>query len=133
MTFRMTLISSVLAIVLGPQSAWAMTGAEALKKLNHDGDQTLEIPEVIDAASKLFRQLNQDKDTTLERKETSDRLTEADWKAVNKDNDDTLEMDEWLTVARQRFEAADANKDGKVSAGELDTPAGQSLLKVIIK
>jgi len=78
-------------------SAWAATGAEVLKMLNRDSDQTLEIAEVIDAATKLFAQINPDNDLTLERKETQGRLTDADWKAVNNDNDNTLEMDEWLT------------------------------------
>ena len=42
-------------------------------------------------------------------------------------------MDEWLTIARQRFNAADANKDGKLTAKELDSPAGQELIKMIVK
>ena len=88
---------------------------------------------MIDAATKLFSEINPDGDTTLERSETAGRLTESDWKAVNKDKDDTLEMDEWLSVARKRFVAADANKDGKISVSELDSPAGQMLVKMIIK
>jgi hypothetical protein len=134
MTFRSRLLTPiVLAMTFLATSAWAMSGAEVLKQLNHDSDQTLEIPEVIDAATKLFYEMNPDRDTTLERKETAGRLTEADWKAVNKDKDNTIEMDEWLAVARQRFNAADANKDGKLTAKELDSPAGQELIKMIVK
>jgi EF hand len=64
---------------------------------------------------------------------SSARRRPADWKAVNKDHDNTIEMDEWLMVARERFNAADANKDGKLTAKELDSPAGQELIKMIIK
>lgn len=88
---------------------------------------------MIDAATKLFKQLDTDHDRTLDRKEMEGCLTEADWKAVNRDNDNTLELDEWLTIVRQCFNAADANKDGKLTAHELDSPAGQSLVLVVIK
>jgi hypothetical protein len=130
---RRLLILVASAVTLMTASAWAATGAEVLKMLNRDSDQTLEIAEVIDAATKLFAQINPDNDLTLERKETEGRLTDADWKAVNKDNDNTLEMDEWLTIVRQRFNAADANKDGKLTVQELDSAAGQLLIKLIVK
>ena len=52
---------------------------------------------------------------------------------MNRDNDNTLELDEWFTIVRQCFNAADANKDGKLTAHELDSPAGQSLVLVVIK
>jgi len=42
-------------------------------------------------------------------------------------------MDEWLTIVRQRFNAADANKDGKLTVQELDSAAGQLLIKLIVK
>jgi hypothetical protein len=127
----LTLVAS--AMTLMTAAAWAATGADVLRMLNRDTDQTLEIAEAIDAATKLFAQLNADNDLTLERKETEGRLTDADWKAVNKDNDSNLEMDEWLTIVRQRFNAADANKDGKLTVQELDSPAGLLLIKLIVK
>lgn len=124
---------AALALTLLASPAWAATGAEVLGQLNHDGDQTLEIPEVIDAATKLFSAINPDGDTTLERDETKGRLGEADWKRVNKDGDQTLEMDEWLSIARARFNAADADKNGKLTAKEFDSKAGQSLVAMIVK
>jgi len=130
---RRLLIPVASAIILMAASAWAASGVDVLKMLNRDADQTLEIAEVIDAATKLFAQINADNDLTLERKETEGRLTDADWKAVNKDNDNNLEMDEWLTIVRQRFDTADANKDGKLTVQELDSPAGQLLIKLIVK
>jgi hypothetical protein len=132
----LTLVASAMALM--PASAWAATGAEVLKLLNRDSDQILEIAEVIGAAAKLFVQINPDNHypdnhLTLERKETEGRLTDDDWRAVNKDNDNTLELDEWLMIVRQRFNAADANKDGKLTAQELDSPPGQLLIKLIVK
>ncbi|MDI4654875.1 hypothetical protein [Xanthobacter autotrophicus] len=111
----------------------ATSGKDALALLNKDGDDTLEIVEVIDLGTKLFVAINPDGDTTLEADETKGRLTDADWKAVNKDADKTLELDEFLAVVRARFNAADTNKDGKLTAKELDAPAGQKLLLLLVK
>lgn len=132
-TRPLLMASMTLAPFLLAGPAWAASGADVLKQLNHDNDQTLEIPEAIAASTTLFNELNKDGDTTLEHSETADRLTDADWKAVNKDNDHTLELDEWLAITRHRFIAADADKDGKLTAKELDSPAGQSLAKMIVK
>ena len=41
-------------------------------------------------------------------------------------------MDEWLRIARRRLESADPNNDGKLTAKELDSPAGQLSAKAII-
>ncbi|MBS7538104.1 hypothetical protein [Ancylobacter lacus] len=114
-------------------SAFALTGAEFLAQYNKDGDQTLEIPEAIDLGTKTFHAINPDGDTTLEPDETEGRLTKKDWAKINKDGDQTLELDEYLSLVRARFNAADKNKDGKLTAKELDSKAGQSLLKLIVK
>ena len=127
------LIPVTLATFLVATSAGAITGAELLKQFNRDADQTLELPEVMDAATKLFAQIDLDDGHTLEHKETEGRLTDADWRAFNKDNDNAIEMNEWLAAVRQRFNEADANKDGKLTVQELDSPAGQLLIKLIIK
>ena len=111
----------------------ATSGKDALAALNKDGDDTLEIVEVIDLGTRLFVAINADGDTTLEQEETRGRLTDTDWKSVNRDADKTLELDEWLAVVRARFNAADANKDGKLTAKELDSPAGQKLLLLLVK
>jgi hypothetical protein len=112
--------------------AVAISGAAALKRLNHDSDQTLELPEVLDASAKQFQVLNKDNDLTLDKAETAGLVTDAEWKAYNKDHDGTLELDEWLNIVRARFHAADAKKDGKLTVQELDSPAGQELLKLVV-
>lgn len=124
-------LAGVVALLAGP--AAAMSGKDALAKLNKDGDDTLEIVEVIDLGTRTFKAINKDHDSTLEPAETKTRLTPEDWALVNKDGDQTLELDEWLTIVRSRFNEADANKDGKLTAVELDSPAGQKLLLLIQK
>lgn len=110
-----------------------MSGAEVLKKYNKDGDQTLELAEVIHLGSKLFHEINPDGDTTLESNETAGRITDKEWKQANKDGDKTLEMDEWLSILRKRFNKANPDKDGSLDAAELDTPAGQLVVLMIAK
>ncbi len=123
------------ALVAGGVSAAAAatTGKQALELLNKDGDSTFEVVEVIDWGTKLFAAINPDGDSTLEPDETEGRLTEADWAAVNKDGDQYAGDGRVAEHRPRRFEAADADKDGKLTEAELDAPAGQSLLLVLVK
>ena len=113
--------------------AFALSGAEALKALNRDADETLEIPEAIAAATALFNQLDPHHDMTLKQAQTTGRVSAQDWKRFNNDGDQTLELDEWLALTRERFNKADTHKHGKLTAAELDSPAGQSLILLMIK
>jgi hypothetical protein len=121
------------SIGLAGSPASAMSGADVLKRLNHDRDQSLEIPEVITAATATFNKINPDHDMTLEAAETKHILTAEEWKQFNVDGDSTLELDEWLAIARARFKAADTAGNGKLTAAELDTPAGQSLIQMFMR
>ena len=88
---------------------------------------------MIIAATVTFSKINPDHDLTLEAAETRHILTAEEWKQFNADGDSTLELDEWLVIARSRFKAADSAGTGKLTAAELDTPAGQSLVQMIGK
>jgi hypothetical protein len=125
--------AAIAAFVFAASPALAASGADALKALNKDNDDTLEIAEVIHAGVATFQAINPDGDTTLESGETKGRLTEKDWKRANTDGDETLEVDEYLKILRTRFKRADANKDGKLTAAELDSKAGQGVLVLILK
>ena len=127
------LILSVAAVCVMASPALAISGADALKRLNHDTDQTLELPEALAAAAKQFQALNKDNDLTLEKAETAGLVTDPEWKEYNKDHDGALELDEWLNIVRARFQAADTKKDGKLTVQELDSPAGQALLRLVVE
>ena len=126
-----SILSTAVACVMA-SVALAISGADALKRLNHDSDQTLELPEVLDASAKRFQELNKDNDLTLDKAETAGLVTNSEWKAYNKDHDGTLELDEWLNIVRARFHAADSKKDGKLTVQQLDSPAGQALLNLVV-
>jgi hypothetical protein len=134
MTFRYAACATLLAFAfVNPAAAQGASGADAIKAINKDGDQTLEMAEVINAGVKVFEAINPDGDTTLESGETKGRVSEKDWAKVNNDGDQTLEMDEWLKILRQRVKRADKDKDGKLTAEELDSKAGQGVLVMIVK
>ena len=92
----------------------------------------LELPEALDASAKRFQELNKDNDVTLEKAETAGLVSDAEWKTYNIDHDGALELDEWLNIVRARFRAADTKKDGKLTMQELDSAAGQALLKLVV-
>ena len=71
--------------------------------------------------------------TALDAKELEGRLTEAEIKAADPDNDGTLDEKEYLAVVKKKFEAANPDNDGTVDLKELESPAGQELLKLIYK
>lgn len=129
-----TLLAAVFAVAPATaQPAKAYTGADVLKALNKDGDNTLELSEAINAGVKVFEAINPDGDTTLESNETAGRITTKDWQRANKDGDKTLEMDEWLSILRKRFARADPDKDGSLDEAELNTKAGQQVVLMIMK
>lgn len=129
--FGLVIVGATLAcLTVAP--ALAISGADALKQLNHDTDQTLELPEMLDQSARLFNELDKDHDFTLEKAEVGARVTAEEWTRFNKDRDGHLELDEWLNILRSRFYAADSRKTGKLTAPDLDKPAGQSLLKLVI-
>ena len=51
--------------------------------------------------------------------------------AADPDHDGTLTADEYLSVVEQRFNAANPDKDGTLDARELNTRAGQALLRLL--
>lgn len=136
MSYRLATCAAIMAAAFAVAPAAAQqsyTGADVLKKLNKDGDNTLELAEVIDAGVKVFEAINPDGDTTLESNETAGRITEKDWQRANKDGDKTLEMDEWLSILRKRFNKANPDKDGSLDEAELNTKAGQQVILMIMK
>jgi len=133
MSYRIAAAFAAAVMFAAAPAAAATSGADALKSINKDSDDTLEIAEVIDAGVKTFQAINPDGDTTLESGETKGRITEKEWARFNADGDQTLEMDEWLKILRMHFKRADANKDGKLTAAELDSKAGQRVILMIMK
>jgi Ca2+-binding EF-hand superfamily protein len=83
------------------------------------------------AASALFARLYRDHDGTLDKRELAGRLSPKEFAAADPDHDGTLTVDEYLAVVEQRFNAANPDNDGTLDAKELNTSAGQALLRLL--
>ena len=131
------MLASLLAISLPPAmvitSASPAFAASALQTLDPDKDGTIDLTEAKTAASALFDKLEKDKDGTVDRKELHGRISENDWKVADPDNDKTISKDEYLAFVEVAFKRANPDNDGTIDAKELKTPAGRSLLRLLIK
>ena len=105
--------------------------AALMKKINPDGDGTVDLAEAKAAGKAMFKQLNPDKDGTLDMNELKGRISEADFKAANPDGDGTLDMDEYMALMEKLFNEANPDDDGTLDENELKSPAGQKLLALI--
>ena len=102
-----------------------------IRMFDTDNDGTLDLAEVKKAASALFAHLDRDHDGTLDKHELAGRLRPKEFAAADPDHDGTLTADEYLAVVEQRFNAANPDKDGTLDAKELNTSAGQALLRLL--
>lgn len=117
-------------------SAWpalAKSGgmSRVIRMLDTDNDGTVDLAEAKKAASALFDRLERDKDGTLDKRELARRLSAKELAAADPDHDGTLTKDEFLAVVEQRFAAADPDHDGTLDAKELNSRAGQALLRLL--
>jgi Ca2+-binding EF-hand superfamily protein len=111
---------------------WAKSrSADLIRQLDTDNDGTVDLAEAKKAASALFDKLERDKDGTLDKRELARRLSAKDLAAADPDHDGTLTKDEYLALVEQRFNAADPDHDGTLDAKELNSKAGQALLRLL--
>src|ERR1700692_6198 len=101
-----------------------------IRMFDTDNDGTVDLAEAKKAASALFDKLDRDHDGTLGKRELARRLTPKEFAAADPDPDGTLTKEEDLAAVEQRFTAADPDHDGTLDAKELNTKAGQALLRL---
>jgi Ca2+-binding EF-hand superfamily protein len=122
----------VAAMSTGLRPLWAASGGRsAIKMLDTDNDGTVDLAEAKKAASSLFAKLDRDHDGTLDKRELGRRLSAKEFAAADPDHDGTLTLDEYLAVVEQRFNAANPDRDGTLDEKELNSRAGQALLRLL--
>jgi len=134
MISRRTLVLTLLTgtLVAGWLPALAKSSrSSAVRMLDTDKDGTVDLAEVKQAASTSFDKLERDHDGTLDKGELARRLTPRELAAADPDHDATLTKDEYLALVEQRFNAADRDHDGTLDAKELNSAAGQALLRLL--
>ena len=124
-------------IVLEGSSVSAQTsGADAIKMFDKDNDGTIDIEEAKAAAAALFDKLDINHDGTLTQEELGDRATVTQTSSPSPNPYKqfavyTMTKDDYLALTERRFKLADQEHDGKLDAKELESEAGQSLLKLL--
>jgi Ca2+-binding EF-hand superfamily protein len=134
MVSRRTLILAFAAFasLAGGSPVLAKSGRSSwIRMFDTDDDGTVDLAEAKKAASALFDRLDRDHDGTLDKRELAQRMTAKELAAADPDHDGTLTKDEYLAVVEQRFGAADPDHDGTLDAKELNSKAGQALLRLL--
>jgi len=125
-------------IVLEGSSASSQTsGTDAIKMFDKDSDGSIDLAEAKAAAADLFDTLDSDHDGTLTNAELGGRAellrqllpSPNPYKSFSVEG--AINKDDYLSLTETRFKLADPDNDGKLDAKELDSAAGQSLLKLL--
>jgi Ca2+-binding EF-hand superfamily protein len=139
----MSITTTLFASVLLPFGALVVTaglvGAQddppspraALAAYDTDKDGTIDENEAKAAAGAAFDKLDVDKDGTLDEKECQGRITRTQFREADPDHDNTLTKDEYVVFVVKAFRTANRDADGTLDAGELQTPAGLVVLRLL--
>ena len=128
------LLAAGVGMSMVPASVSAQTsGADAIKMLDTDHDGTLDLAECKAAAAAMFDKLDADKSATLDQQELGDRGTIT----IVESPHHTMFFQtrpskaDYVGFVVKRFDVVDPDHEGKLDAKELDTPAGQALVKLL--
>jgi Ca2+-binding EF-hand superfamily protein len=142
-----TLLLKVAAVVLLTAGAWSVlqgssvsaqtSGAEAMKMFDKDSDGSIDVKEAKAAAAALFDTLDSDHDGTVTNAELGGRaevlrqLLPSPNPYMSYSVEGRMSKDDYLSLTETRFKLADPDNDGTLDAKELDSAAGQALLKLL--
>jgi Ca2+-binding EF-hand superfamily protein len=114
-----------------------MIGDDAVKQFDLDGDGSIDLKEAKAGGAALFDILDVDHDGTLTNKELGGRAevlrhllpSPNPYKMFAAEG--AMTRDDYLSLTETRFKLCDSDNDGKLDAKELDSEAGQALLKLL--
>ena len=123
----MRLLHAALVLLVTAQGA---DGADALAKLDANGNHIVEETEAHAGGRLLFTELDTNVDDLLQPEELNGRLGAAVLQAADPDADGGLNLQEYAVLITARYKSANANSDGLVDGAEPASHAGQLLLAV---
>ncbi len=97
--------------------------------INKNGQ--LELAEVKSAAAARYDELNPDQDDKLDTREAGSILQGEAFRQADADGDGTVSKAEYLAYVEKMFELVNPDKDGSLDRAELNTEAGQALIKLL--
>lgn len=105
--------------------------SDPMQAFDIDKNGRLELAEVKSAAAARFDELNPDLDDKLDTREAGAFLQGEAFRRADTDGDGTVNKAEYLAYVEKMFELANPDKDGSLDRAELNTKAGQALIKLL--
>lgn len=105
--------------------------ADPMRAFDIDKDGTLDLAEAKSAAAARFDQLNPDNDDSLDPREAAPVLQGDAFRQADANGDGGISKAEYLAYVEVMFTRANPDKDGTIDRTELNSPAGQALLRLL--
>lgn len=105
--------------------------ADPLRAFDIDKDGTLDLAEVKSAAAAHYDELDPKLDDSMDERQAAPALRGAAFHEADTNHDGKLSKAEYLAYAERRFRAANHDTDGTLDHRELNTKAGQALLRLL--
>jgi len=128
----MRLSYAIVALLALHMTAHGADAADALAKLDTNGNHIVEEAEAQAGGRNLFADLDKNGDGLLQPAELDGRLGAPVLKAADPDADGALNPQEYAALITARYKSANANSDGLVDGAELGSPAGQLLVIMVV-
>jgi len=105
--------------------------ADSMQAFDVNKNGKLELAEIKSAAAARFDDLNSDEDDSLDAREAAPVLPEQAFRQADADQNGQVSKAEYLAYVERMFEAANPDKDGTLDRAELQSSAGQALLRLL--
>lgn len=105
--------------------------ADPLRDLDVNNDGKLDAAEVESAAVARFDELDTSQDNTLTEREASPALQVEAFRRIDTNRNGTVNKAEYLAHIERAFDYANPDQNGMLEGAELETVAGQALLKLL--
>ncbi len=139
--YKRTLMQYCTVVILG-LAAMPMAQAQQQNPLSsqqlssfmktYGSNATLTLDQANKAADSHFAKLDTDHDGTVDKKELIPAgITDNDFTSMNPDKDKLVQKEEYMNLVKQKFSAADSNHNNTLTEAELNSEAGQALMRLL--
>ena len=105
--------------------------ADPMRAFEIEKDGKLDPAEIKSAAAARFDELNPDLDDAMDEREAASVLQGQAFRQADANGDGQINKAEYLAYVERIFETANPDKDGTLERAELETPAGQALMRLL--
>ena len=105
--------------------------ADPMQAFDVNKNGKLELAEVKSAAAARFDELNPDQDDSLDPQEAAPVLQGQAFRDASTDGSGKVNKAQYLAYVERMFNAANPDKDGALERAELESPAGQALMRLL--